>query len=69
MAATDFVQGEIAVNPVVVFSKTTCPYCVKAKRALASVGLAEGSYTVHGESLPGLFLYKIGLLVFALVAN
>ena len=34
-AAAAFVAKEIAAAPVVVFSKTYCPYCVKAKAALA----------------------------------
>lgn len=32
--ASAFVQDTIKSNKVVVFSKTYCPYCVKAKRAL-----------------------------------
>lgn len=36
--ASDFVQNAVREHAVVVFSKTTCPYCAKAKRALADVG-------------------------------
>ncbi|GBF90226.1 hypothetical protein Rsub_03359 [Raphidocelis subcapitata] len=32
--ASAFVKDTIKANKVVVFSKTYCPYCVKAKRAL-----------------------------------
>jgi glutaredoxin 3 len=52
MAATSaaaFVRAEIARAPVVVFSKTYCPYCTKAKSALASVGLSPSpsKYIIH----------------------
>ena len=33
-AAAAFVKAEIAAAPVVVFSKSYCPYCHKAKAAL-----------------------------------
>jgi len=33
-----FVDGEIAGNEVVLFSKTFCPFCTKAKKALDSIG-------------------------------
>ncbi|KFM26201.1 Glutaredoxin-C4 [Auxenochlorella protothecoides] len=35
----EFVKQTISETRVVVFSKTFCPYCKKAKAALASVGL------------------------------
>ncbi|KAK2076065.1 hypothetical protein QBZ16_001401 [Prototheca wickerhamii] len=38
---TEFVKQTIQQNRVVVFSKTYCPYCRKAKSALASVGLKQ----------------------------
>lgn len=38
MAAAEFVAATVRDNPVVVFSKTYCPYCVKAKNALSSLG-------------------------------
>lgn len=34
----EFVRSKISENCVVVFSKTTCPYCSMAKRTLDSVG-------------------------------
>ncbi len=45
--AESFVRSAIAGKKVVVFSKTTCPYCTKAKSALASVGLAAGHPDLH----------------------
>merc|ERR1712227_173062 len=36
--AAAFVDGEIANNEIVMFSKTFCPFCTKAKKALDSVG-------------------------------
>ena len=32
--ATQLIKSTIAENAVVVFSKSYCPYCVKAKQAL-----------------------------------
>lgn len=39
--AKEFVDSTIANNPVVIFSKTYCPYCIKAK-AVGGVGLVDG---------------------------
>merc|ERR1712233_127595 len=36
--AAAFVDGEIANNEIVMFSKSWCPFCTKAKKALDSVG-------------------------------
>jgi glutaredoxin len=36
----DLVASLVASNRVMVFSKSYCPYCSKAKRALNSVGLS-----------------------------
>lgn len=36
-----FVEQAIASNAVVVFSKTYCPYCAKAKKALADAGAKD----------------------------
>jgi peptide-methionine (S)-S-oxide reductase len=33
-----FVRNTVADNPVVIFSKTYCPYCVKAKTAISKAG-------------------------------
>lgn len=35
--ALTFVRGKIADHKVVVFSKTYCPYCIKAKQALSTI--------------------------------
>ncbi|CAJ0578232.1 unnamed protein product, partial [Mesorhabditis spiculigera] len=40
MAAKSFVDGLIQSSKVVVFSKSYCPYCHKAKSALESQGMA-----------------------------
>ena len=37
----DLVQSLIAGSRVMVFSKSYCPYCTKAKTALQSVGLTQ----------------------------
>ena len=39
MSKKDFVELQVKENKVVVFSKTYCPYCKKAKEALSSTGL------------------------------
>lgn len=36
-----FVDQAISSNAVVVFSKTYCPYCAKAKKALADAGAKD----------------------------
>ena len=36
-----FVELQVKDNKVVVFSKTYCPYCKKAKEALSSTGLKD----------------------------
>eukprot|EP00798_Chlamydomonas_sp_ICE-L_P023788 gene23788-9349_t len=43
-SVVQFVDDSIKNNKVVVFSKTFCPFCTKAKTALDSV--APGKYTV-----------------------
>lgn len=40
-----WIENEITSNLVVVFSKTYCPYCRKAKNALKAAGL--DTYTLH----------------------
>ncbi|EER09298.1 glutaredoxin, putative [Perkinsus marinus ATCC 50983] len=37
MSVKSFVDNEIASNKVVLFGKSYCPYCTKAKGALASI--------------------------------
>ncbi|KAL7679605.1 putative glutaredoxin, Thioredoxin-like superfamily [Plasmopara halstedii] len=38
VSAKETVEAKISTTPVVVYSKTTCPYCSKAKELLASLG-------------------------------
>ena len=49
--ASTFVDEAIAANKVVVFSKTTCPFCSKAKSALRSIGAEFEVYEI--ERRPG----------------
>lgn len=39
-AVKDSVQADIKGNDVMVFSKSYCPYCTRAKEALTSRGIA-----------------------------
>uniref|UniRef100_A0A914LL20 Glutaredoxin-1 n=1 Tax=Meloidogyne incognita TaxID=6306 RepID=A0A914LL20_MELIC len=41
-----FVDSLIKTNKVVVFSKSYCPYCTKAKEALTTFSLAPGTMEV-----------------------
>lgn len=41
MSKAEFVELKVSSNKVVVFSKTYCPYCKKAKAALAEAGLND----------------------------
>jgi len=54
-AAKQFIQATIAAHKVVVWSKTYCPYCTKAKTALSSVGasfhLVELDHRNDGDEL------------------
>lgn len=45
MSVKEKVDQAIKVNPIVLFSKEWCPFCVKAKQALDMV-VGEGKYTV-----------------------
>merc|ERR1712078_187539 len=45
--ASTFVDEAIAANKVVVFSKTTCPFCTKAKSALRSIGAEFEVYEIE----------------------
>ncbi|EDO36222.1 predicted protein [Nematostella vectensis] len=40
-AVKDFVEGEISSHKVMMFSKTYCPFCTKAKKALQKAGLQD----------------------------
>ena len=46
------VDKAIAANPVMVFSKSYCPFCAKAKRALESVLPCEKIVVMELESRP-----------------
>jgi len=39
--ADEFVKLQVSSNKVVVFSKSYCPYCKKAKAAIKEAGLSE----------------------------
>ncbi|CAG9529567.1 unnamed protein product [Cercopithifilaria johnstoni] len=41
-----FVTGLISSTPVVVFSKTYCPYCMNAKRALSTFRMRDDLYKI-----------------------
>ncbi|XP_065830881.1 uncharacterized protein [Oscarella lobularis] len=45
MGKKEWVTAEIKGHKVVVFSKTYCPYCKKAKDALKGIGLTD--YTLY----------------------
>ena len=45
MAAKEFINAKIGNNKIVVFSKTYCPHCKRAKQTLDKVG-ASGKYLV-----------------------
>lgn len=58
--ASTFVDEAIAANKVVVFSKTTCPFCSKAKSALRSIGAEFEVYEI--ERRPG--AWKVFISIF-----
>ncbi|POM72985.1 Glutaredoxin [Phytophthora palmivora] len=39
MSAKETVDGQIAASPVVVYSKSYCPYCTKTKTLLTELGV------------------------------
>eukprot|EP00250_Pteridium_aquilinum_P035160 c8750_g1_i1 orf=253-609(-) len=43
-------KGLVASNPVVVFSKTYCPYCVQVKQLLSSLGAKTTVIELDKES-------------------
>ena len=51
--ASTFVDEAIAANKVVMFSKSSCPFCSKAKSALKSVGADFKVYEI--ERRPGFY--------------
>ncbi|CAM9698870.1 unnamed protein product [Choristocarpus tenellus] len=46
----DFVKELVAANPIMVFSKTYCPYCKKAKNALSKIGASFKVLELDNES-------------------
>ncbi|XP_010029144.2 glutaredoxin [Eucalyptus grandis] len=40
----------VSANPVVVFSKTTCPYCVKVKELLSQLGVNFKAIELNQEN-------------------
>lgn len=45
-AVEDFVESKLNANKVVVFSKTWCPFCKKAKDVLNKYNLPKNAYEV-----------------------
>mmetsp|Transcript_144878 Transcript_144878/g.255371 ORF Transcript_144878/g.255371 Transcript_144878/m.255371 type:complete len:351 (-) Transcript_144878:123-1175(-) len=45
------VEEIIAMNPMVMFSKTTCPFCAKAKQAIVEIGEPDGWTMVELDQL------------------
>lgn len=45
--AEQLVSDAVNGNPVVVFSKTYCPFCKMAKDALKQAGLPEKDYVIY----------------------
>jgi glutaredoxin 3 len=63
---TAFINGEIAANPVVIFSKTWCGYCLANKR-IFSDNYAETPVVLHeldtmqgGDAIQAALLKKTG---------
>ena len=48
-AAKEKAQGLIDAEPVLVFSKTYCPYCVRVKEALRDMGVSFTAYELDKE--------------------
>jgi hypothetical protein len=62
-SAADFVKKTIEENSVVVFSKTTCPYCDMAKASLSSVNAMYTSIELDtrgdGAAIQVKFIYLL----------
>ena len=65
----NLVQAAIQANPVMIFSKTTCPYCDKVKDALDCAGIEYYSEEVDKspqkwnlDELKSTFITLTGLL-------
>merc|ERR1719401_1404762 len=48
---TKRISQEIEANPVVVFSKSTCPFCKKAKQAFADIGVVPTVFELDKEEI------------------
>jgi len=48
---TKRVSQEIEANPVVMFSKSTCPFCKKAKAAFADIGVTPTVFELDKEEI------------------
>jgi glutaredoxin 3 len=57
MAATphakEYVQKKITTHKVVVFSKTYCPYCIKAKKALGTILKPDQMEVIELDQISG----------------
>jgi peptide-methionine (S)-S-oxide reductase len=42
--SANFVKETVSINPVVIFSKTYCPYCINAKNAIKEAGLKVAGF-------------------------
>jgi glutaredoxin 3 len=50
--ALTYVKDKITTHKVVVFSKTYCPYCIKAKKALATILKPDQMEVIELDNLP-----------------
>lgn len=57
--AKEFVEKAVNDNPVVVFSKTYCPFCKMAKDALRQAGLKETDYVRYELDERGKLVYLL----------
>jgi len=62
--ASQFIETALAADKVVVFSKSYCPYCKKAKDALKRANIAFKAYEIEnraGTCFTKFYLIKIRL--------
>jgi glutaredoxin 3 len=54
MDPNQFIEKEITSHPIVIFSKTYCPYCTQTKRMFANQQYAEYPAVTHElDKIPG----------------